>query len=78
MANDGFTVFALPEPLCTALATTARDRLRTTAAAWAEIVSESGDVIHPDSAMDLLEGLSALAGRRTAEGLRLYCWYFAP
>ncbi|MFC8828199.1 hypothetical protein ACFT9I_22965 [Streptomyces sp. NPDC057137] len=78
MANDGFTVFAVPEPLCTALATARRDQLRATAAAWTEIASEPDDEISLDDAMDLLERLSALAGSRTEKGLSLYCWYFAP
>ncbi|MFE6057295.1 hypothetical protein [Streptomyces sp. NPDC056431] len=78
MANDGFTVFAVPPPLCTALASAGTDRLRTAAMSWAEIVSEPDDEISPDSAVGLLERLSALAGSRKERGLSLYCWYFAP
>ncbi|GAA4987675.1 hypothetical protein [Kitasatospora paranensis] len=78
MADDGFTVFAVPEPLCTALAAAGRDRLRATAGAWAEAVSESVDKISPDDAVDLLERVSALAGSRVEKRLDLYCWYFAP
>ncbi|MFF2189635.1 hypothetical protein [Streptomyces sp. NPDC058155] len=78
MANDGFTVFAVPEPLSTALAGARSDQLRATAVAWAEIASEPDDEISPDKAVDLLERLSALARSRTEKGLTLYCWYFAP
>ncbi|WP_327739823.1 hypothetical protein OG749_44185 [Streptomyces nojiriensis] len=78
MANDGFTVFAVPEHLCTALATAGRDRLRAAALAWAEAASEPDDEIAPDYAVDLLEHVSALAGSRTEKHLDLYCWYFAP
>lgn len=78
MANDGFTVFAVPEPLCTALATAEGDRLRAAARAWAEGACEPGDEISPDDAVDLLERVSALAGRRAEQHLGLYRWYFAP
>jgi hypothetical protein len=78
MANDGFTVFAVPQPLCTAFVGAGTDRLRTTALTWAEIASEPDNEISPDSAVDLLERLSALATRRAERGLSLYCWYFAP
>ncbi|MFC8668628.1 hypothetical protein [Streptomyces sp. NPDC057199] len=78
MANDGFTVFAVPEPLCTALASAEREQLRTTGVAWAESASEPDNEISPDGAVDLLERLSVLAGRRAERGLSLYCWYFAP
>ncbi|MGY0465455.1 hypothetical protein ACW14Y_35160 [Kitasatospora sp. cg17-2] len=78
LANDGFTVFAVPEPLCTALAAAGRDRLRATALVWAEATSEPGDPISPDDAVDLLERAAALAGSRTEMHLDLYCWYFAP
>ena len=78
MANDGFTVFAVPEPLCTALAAAGRDRLRATALAWTEAASEPDDEISLDNAVDLLERLSALASSRVEEQLDLYCWYFAP
>ncbi|MFF8775277.1 hypothetical protein [Kitasatospora sp. NPDC015120] len=78
MANDGFAVFAVSEPLCTALAATGRDLLVATARAWAETASEPDDEISLDSAVDLLERVSALAGSRTEKHLNLYCWYFAP
>ncbi|MFI0990435.1 hypothetical protein [Streptomyces exfoliatus] len=78
MANDGFTVFAVPEQLCTALATAGRDRLRAAALAWAEAVSEPDDEISPDYAVDLVERVSALASSRADKHLDLYCWYFAP
>jgi hypothetical protein len=78
MANDGFTVFAIPQTLSTALARAGTDQLRATALTWAETVSEMGDEIEPDSAVDLLERLSTLAIRRAERGLSLYCWYFAP
>lgn len=78
MANDGFTVFAVPEPLCMALAGAGRDRLQTAAAAWAESPSATDDVIPPHSALDLLECLSALARSCAERGMGLYCWCFAP
>ncbi|MFI0967570.1 hypothetical protein ACH4S8_40245 [Streptomyces sp. NPDC021080] len=78
MANDGFTVFAVPEPLCTALASARGDQLRATAVAWAEIASEPDDEISLDNAVNLLERLSALAKSRAEKDLSLYCWYFAP
>ncbi|SEF48390.1 hypothetical protein SAMN05216223_10181 [Actinacidiphila yanglinensis] len=78
MANDGFTVFAVPEQLCTALATAGEDRLRAAALAWAEAASEPDDEIPPDHAVDLVERVSALAGSRAEKHLDLYCWYFAP
>ncbi|MEU7122909.1 hypothetical protein [Streptomyces zaomyceticus] len=78
MANDGFTVFAVPQPLCMALTSAGTDQLRTTAMKWAEIVSEPDDEMSPDSAVRLLERLSALASSRTERRLSLYCWYFAP
>ncbi|MFJ8624904.1 hypothetical protein ACIRD3_18950 [Kitasatospora sp. NPDC093550] len=78
MANDGFTVFAVPEALCTALAAAARDRLRATALTWAAAASEPDDEISRDSAVDLLERVSALASSREEKHLDLYCWYFAP
>ncbi|GGV99160.1 hypothetical protein GCM10010230_24610 [Streptomyces narbonensis] len=78
MANDGFTVFAVSQTLSTALANAGTDQLRATALTWAEIVSEMGDEIGSDDAVDLLERLSALAMRRAERGLSLYCWYFAP
>ncbi|MFC8450232.1 hypothetical protein [Kitasatospora sp. NPDC057223] len=78
MANDGFTVFAVPEPLCTALVTARGERLRAAARAWAEAASEPDDEISPDNAMDLLERVSALASSRAEKHLELYCWYFAP
>ncbi|MFD8782589.1 hypothetical protein [Kitasatospora sp. NPDC059599] len=78
MANDGFTVFAVPEPLCTALVTAGGERLRAEARAWAEAASEPDDEISPDNAMDLLERVSALASIRAEKHLELYCWYFAP
>ncbi|MFF5798336.1 hypothetical protein [Streptomyces albogriseolus] len=40
--------------------------------------SEPDDEISLDSAVDLLERLSALAGSHVEEQLGLYCWYFAP
>ncbi|MFG2839011.1 hypothetical protein ACGFYE_28875 [Streptomyces zaomyceticus] len=78
MANDGFTVFAVPQPLCEALPRAGTDRLRTAATDWAEIVSEIEGETPPDSAVDLLERLSALIGSCRERGLSLYCWYFAP
>ncbi|MFJ7333504.1 hypothetical protein ACIQUU_09685 [Streptomyces sp. NPDC101116] len=78
MGNDGFTVFAVPQTLSTALAGAGTDQLRTTALTWAETASEMGDEIGPGSAVGLLERLSALAMRRAERGLGLYCWYFAP
>lgn len=78
MANDGFTVFAVPEPLVTALVSARADQLRAAAGAWAEFVSEPDDKISLDGAVHLLEGLSALARSRAAKRLSLYCWYFAP
>ncbi|MEV7529440.1 hypothetical protein ACFC8F_08970 [Streptomyces hydrogenans] len=78
MANDGFTVFAVPQALSTALAGAGADQLRTTALTWAETVSEMGDEIASGSAVDLLERLSALAMSRAGRGPSLYCWYFAP
>ncbi|MFJ1799057.1 hypothetical protein [Streptomyces sp. NPDC088180] len=78
MANDGFTVFAVPEPLCRALAATGRARLRTAAHAWAESTSEPDDEISLANATDLLERVAALASSRTEEHLNLYCWHFAP
>ncbi|MFE2239621.1 hypothetical protein ACFXCU_09025 [Streptomyces virginiae] len=78
MANDGFAVFAVPQPLCTALIGAGTDRLRTAAITWAGIASEMGDEVSPDSSVDLLERLSALASSHAERGLSLYCWYFAP
>ncbi|WAU82737.1 hypothetical protein O1Q96_25370 [Streptomyces sp. Qhu-G9] len=78
MANDGFTVFAVPEPLCAALAAAESDRIRATALVWAEAVSEPDDEISLDNAVDLLERVSALASSRVEKRLDLYCWYFAP
>ncbi|MER5834755.1 hypothetical protein ABT116_28955 [Streptomyces sp. NPDC002130] len=78
MANDGFTVFAVPEPLCTALATVGRDRLRAAALAWAEAASEADDELSLDNALDLLDRVSALAVSGGETHLHLYCWYFAP
>ncbi|KOU90173.1 hypothetical protein ADK92_35735 [Streptomyces sp. XY533] len=78
MANDGFAVFAVPQPLCTALIGAGTDRLRTAAITWAGIASEMGDEVSPDSSVDLLERLSALASSHAEKGLSLYCWYFAP
>lgn len=77
MANDGFTVFALPERLRTALAVAGGKRLRTTAAVWAE-TSYPDYEISPDAAVRLLERLAALAARGVERELTLYCWYFAP
>ncbi|MFE5243459.1 MULTISPECIES: hypothetical protein [unclassified Streptomyces] len=78
MANDGFTVFAVPQTLSTALTSAGTGQLRRTALTWAETVSEMGDEFGPGSAVDLLERLSALAVSRAERGLNLYCWYFAP
>ncbi|MGW1514382.1 hypothetical protein [Streptomyces sp. NPDC002394] len=78
MANDGFTVFAVPQALSTALASARADQLRTTALTWAKTVSAMGDEIGPSNAIDLLERLSALAMSRAERGPSLYCWYFAP
>ncbi|MFE7234710.1 hypothetical protein ACFVAF_29520 [Streptomyces sp. NPDC057596] len=78
MTNDGFTVFAVPEPLCTALADAGRDRLQAAAVAWAESASAPDEAIPPHGALRLLERLSVLAGSRAERGLSLYCWYFAP
>ncbi|MFD9030837.1 hypothetical protein ACFVZW_06735 [Streptomyces sp. NPDC059567] len=78
MTCSGFTVFGVPQALSTALASAGTDQLRATALTWAETVSEMGDEISPDSAVDLLERLSALAISRADSDLRLYCWYFAP
>ncbi|MFF6774637.1 hypothetical protein ACFY8W_13875 [Streptomyces sp. NPDC012637] len=78
MANDGFTVFAVPQALSTALARARTDQLRTTALTWAKTASEMGDEIGPSSAVDLLERLSALVMSRAERGPSLYCWYFAP
>lgn len=77
MANDGFTVFAVPEPLVTTLVSARTDQLRAAAVAWAEFVSEPDDEISLDSAVHLLEGLSALARSRAEKDMSLY-WYFAP
>ncbi|MEU3890312.1 hypothetical protein [Streptomyces sp. NPDC029041] len=78
MANDGFTVFAVPEPLCTALAAAGRARLGAAALAWAAAASEPDDEISPDNALDLLDRVSALARSRGENDLHLYCWYFSP
>ncbi|MGJ7417005.1 hypothetical protein AB9128_14275 [Streptomyces cinereoruber] len=78
MANDGFTIFAVPEPLCRAMATAGAERLRATARVWAAAASEPDDEISPDNAADLLERVSALVGSRAEKHLELYCWYFAP
>ncbi|GGR08619.1 hypothetical protein [Kitasatospora griseola] len=78
MANDGFTAFVVPEPLCRALAAAGGARLRAAARAWAEATSEPDDEISPADAADLLERVAALAGSRAEERLDLYCWYFAP
>ncbi|MFF2775426.1 hypothetical protein ACFVU3_11000 [Streptomyces sp. NPDC058052] len=86
MANDGFTVFAVPRPLAEALAGAAtetsaeagRERLRTAAGEWARVATEQGDDVSPERAADLLERLSALAADGKERGLALYCWYFAP
>jgi hypothetical protein len=78
MANDGFTVFAVPHALSTALATARTDQLRTTAVTWAETVCDMGEGIAHSSAVDLVERVSALAMSRTERGPNLYCWYFAP
>ncbi|MET8968743.1 hypothetical protein ACFCZV_00870 [Streptomyces hydrogenans] len=78
MANDGFTVFAVPQALSTALAGASADQLSTTARTWARTVSEMGEELGPRSAIDLLERLSALAMSRAERGPSLYCWYFAP
>ncbi|MFF0437497.1 hypothetical protein ACFYU9_35445 [Streptomyces sp. NPDC004327] len=78
MANDGFTVFAVPEPLCTALVCAGAEQLRVAARLWAKAVSEPGDEISPADATELLKRVSALAGNRTDKRLNLYCWYFAP
>jgi hypothetical protein len=78
MANDGFTIFAVPEPMCMALAAAGSDRLRATALVWAEAVSEPDDEISLDNAVDLLERVSDLASSRGEKHLDLYCWYFAP
>ncbi|MFD7550953.1 hypothetical protein ACFV0R_16410 [Streptomyces sp. NPDC059578] len=78
MANDGFTVFAVPQALSKALADAGTDQLRTTALAWAKTLSEGGDEIGPGSAVALLDRLSVLAMGRAERGLSLYCWYFAP
>ncbi|MEU8762711.1 hypothetical protein [Streptomyces sp. NPDC048659] len=77
-ANDGFSVFAVPEPLREAMATAGAERLQATARAWAAAASEPDDEISPDSATDLLERVSALAASRADKHLKLYCWYFAP
>lgn len=77
MANDGFTVFAVPDTLRTALADAGRGRLRVTAVGWA--ASSGGDEeISPDGAVELLERLSVLASSGIERNLTLYCWYFAP
>ncbi|MET7989180.1 MULTISPECIES: hypothetical protein [unclassified Streptomyces] len=78
MANDGFTVFAVPEPLCTALAAAESDRLRATALAWTGAATELDDEILLENAVDLLQRLSTLASNRTEKQFDLYCWYFAP
>ncbi|MFE5596649.1 hypothetical protein [Streptomyces sp. NPDC056549] len=78
MACDGFTVFAVPPPLSTALNSAGTDQLRATALTRAKTVSEMGDEITPDSAVDLLERLAVLVISRADRNLRLYCWYFAP
>ncbi|MFE5941942.1 hypothetical protein [Streptomyces sp. NPDC056480] len=78
MANDGFTVFEVPQTLSAALARAGAGQLRAAALTWAGTVSEAGDELESGSAVDLLERVSALAGSRTESGLSLYCWYFAP
>ncbi|MFE4608525.1 hypothetical protein ACFRK5_09205 [Streptomyces niveus] len=77
MANDGFTVFAVPDELRTALAVAGGDRLRATAVEWAETCYPDYE-ISPDAAVGLLERLAALAARGIERELSLYCWYFAP
>ncbi|WP_159392419.1 hypothetical protein [Streptomyces niveus] len=77
MANDGFTVFAVPDELRTALAVAGGERLRTTAVAWAETCYPDYE-ISPDAAVGLLERLAVLAARGVEHELSLYCWYFAP
>ncbi|MGW6310706.1 hypothetical protein [Streptomyces niveus] len=77
MANDGFTVFAVPDELRTALAVAGGDRLRATAVEWAETCYPDYEV-SPDAAVGLLERLAALAARGIERELSLYCWYFAP
>ncbi len=69
MANDGFTVFAVPEPLRTALADAGRDRLQGAAVAWAESASTPDEAIPPHGALSLLERLSALASSHAERGL---------
>ncbi|MFK0174211.1 hypothetical protein ACIQU5_36170 [Streptomyces sp. NPDC090306] len=78
MANDGFTVFAVPKPLCTALVAAGRDRLQAAARAWAESTSDPDDEISPDNVADLLERVAALIGSRTEKHPDVYCWCFAP
>ncbi|MFF2364823.1 hypothetical protein ACFVU0_19315 [Streptomyces sp. NPDC058122] len=78
MANDGFTIFAVPEPLCMALAAAESDRLQATALAWTGATTEPDDEISLENAVDLLQRLSALASSRVEKQLDLYCWYFAP
>ncbi|MEU6274881.1 hypothetical protein ABZ871_21075 [Streptomyces populi] len=78
MADDGFTVFAVPEPLCVALAAAEGDRFRVTALVRTGAATEPDGEISPENAVDLLQRLSALAGSRAEKQLALYCWYFAP
>ncbi|MGW6552526.1 hypothetical protein ACWGBV_19960 [Streptomyces sp. NPDC055051] len=82
MACDGFTLFAVPQTLSTPLAGAEADQLRTTALTWAESVSETvsemGEGIGPDRAVDLHERPASLARTPAECGRTLYCWYFAP
>ncbi|MFH7599802.1 hypothetical protein WDV06_32590 [Streptomyces racemochromogenes] len=76
MKNDGFTVFELPERLCSTLAQASRSRLVAAAGAWVGLATMKDEGIPVEAAVEALTEAADLA--RTAAGLRhpLYCWYF--
>jgi hypothetical protein len=76
---DGFTLFALPAALRTALAGAGAPRLAETARAWVSRVrQDSWDDVTEDAAHSVLQEVAALARLAVRRRYPLYAWYRAP
>ncbi|WP_406737133.1 hypothetical protein OG365_00010 [Streptomyces sp. NBC_00853] len=78
MANDGFEVFVVGQPLRTLLAGADALRLGEIADRWAALESRADDEVSSEEAAGILEAVGALARESVRAGRGLYCWYFAP
>ncbi|MFI1188213.1 hypothetical protein [Streptomyces californicus] len=72
--NDGCVVFALSARLSTALAGTARSRSSEVAASWVRLRAEDGEIIGPEIADQIVDGLAALVSGARQRNQNVYCW----